>query len=438
MDNNKIYSSAFVLVTSLFFTWGFLTVLVDSPISRFREIFTLSYFESGLVQFAFFGAYFLLSIPAGFILTRIGYQKGIILGLTTMAIGCFLFYPAASFRNFGIFMLGYFVLAGGMTILQVAANPYVAALGSEETSSSRLILSQAFNSLGTALAPSVGAIYFLSDKILSKEEIELLDLESREIYYLSEASAVQGPFIFFGCFLLAIAIVFFFIKLPSLMPKKESGTYLDAINQKNLIYGVIGIFFYVGAEVTIGSYLVNYFLDMNLVDSIKNNSIMNSIATFFKHDIFVLLDNGDYKYSNKAVFGLFVTFYWSGAMVGRFIGSYLTKIFQAGRVLSFFALVAIFLIFLSAISNGLISMWSILAIGLFNSIMFPTIFTLSLNGLGNLKPKGSGLLCTGIVGGAIIPPLYGLLTDFMGFKFSLIVLSLCYLYIANFGRMNSN
>ena len=438
MNNNKTYINAFALVTSLFFTWGFLTVLVDSPISRFREIFTLSYFESGLVQFAFFGAYFLLSIPAGFILTRIGYQKGIILGLTTMAVGCFLFYPAASFRTFGIFMLGYFVLAGGMTILQVAANPYVAALGSEETSSSRLILSQAFNSLGTALAPSVGAIYFLSDKILSKEEIELLDLESREIYYMSEASAVQGPFIFFGCFLLAIAIVFLFIKLPSLMPKKESGTYLDAINQKNLIYGVIGIFFYVGAEVTIGSYLVNYFLDMNLVDSIKNNSIMYSIATFFKHDIFVLLNNGDYKYSNKAVFGLFVTFYWSGAMVGRFIGSYLTKIFQAGRVLSFFALINIFLIFLSAISNGLISMWSILAIGLFNSIMFPTIFTLSLNGLGNLKPKGSGLLCTGIVGGAIIPPLYGLLTDFMGFKFSLIVLSLCYLYIANFGRINSN
>ena len=438
MGSNKTYINAFVLVTSLFFIWGFLTVLVDSPISRFREIFTLSYFESGLVQFAFFGAYFLLSIPAGFILTRIGYQKGIILGLTTMAAGCFLFYPAASFRTFGIFMLGYFVLAGGMTILQVAANPYVAALGSEKTSSSRLILSQAFNSLGTALAPSVGAIYFLSDKILSKEEIKLLDLESREIYYLSEASAVQGPFIFFGCFLLAIAIVFLFIKLPSLMPKKESGTYLDAINQKNLIYGVIGIFFYVGAEVTIGSYLVNYFLDMNLVDSIKNNSIMYSIATFFKHDIFVLLDNGDYKYSNKAIFGLFVTFYWSGAMVGRFIGSYLTKIFQAGRVLSLFALIAIFLIFLSAISNGLISMWSILAIGLFNSIMFPTIFTLSLNGLGNLKPKGSGLLCTGIVGGAIIPPLYGLLTDFMGFKFSLIVLSLCYLYIANFGRINSN
>ena len=214
MGSNKTYINAFVLVTSLFFIWGFLTVLVDSPISRFREIFTLSYFESGLVQFAFFGAYFLLSIPAGFILTRIGYQKGIILGLTTMAVGCFLFYPAASFRTFGIFMLGYFVLAGGMTILQVAANPYVAALGSEETSSSRLILSQAFNSLGTALAPSVGAIYFLSDKILSKEEIELLDLESREIYYLSEASAVQGPFIFFGCFLLAIALVFFFIKLP--------------------------------------------------------------------------------------------------------------------------------------------------------------------------------------------------------------------------------
>ena len=201
MNNNKTYRNAFILVTTLFFTWGFLTVLVDSPISRFREIFTLSYFESGLVQFAFFGAYFLLSIPAGYLLTRIGYQKGIILGLLTMAIGCFLFYPAASLRMFSLFMLGYFVLAGGMTILQVAANPYVAALGSEETSSSRLILSQAFNSLGTAIAPSVGAIYFLSDKILSKEEIDLLDAKSKDLYYIGEASAVQGPFIFFWMFL---------------------------------------------------------------------------------------------------------------------------------------------------------------------------------------------------------------------------------------------
>ena len=438
MNNDKTYRNAFILVTTLFFTWGFLTVLVDSPISRFREIFTLSYFESGLVQFAFFGAYFLLSIPAGYILTRIGYQKGIILGLVTMAIGCFLFYPAASLRMFGLFMLGYFILAGGMTILQVAANPYVAALGSEETSSSRLILSQAFNSLGTAIAPSIGAIYFLSDKILSKEEIDLLDTKSRDLYFIGEASAVQGPFIFFGCFLIAIAMVFFFIKLPSLMAEKEGGTFLYAITQKNLIYGVFGIFFYVGAEVAIGSYLVNYFLDMNLVESIQNNSIMNSIATFFKQDIFIKLDNGEYKYSSKAVFGLFVTFYWSGAMFGRFVGSYLTKIFQAGKVLSSFALAAILLILLSAFSNGLISMWSILAVGLFNSIMFPTIFTLSLSGLGNLKPKGSGLLCTGIVGGAIIPPLYGLLTDFMGFKIALVILSLCYLYIANFGRINSN
>ena len=436
-NNNKAYRNAFILVTTLFFTWGFLTVLVDSPISRFREIFTLSYFESGLVQFAFFGAYFLLSIPAGYILTRIGYQKGIILGLVTMAMGCFIFYPAASFRMFGIFMLGYFILAGGMTILQVAANPYVAALGSEETSSSRLILSQAFNSLGTAIAPSVGAIYFLSDKIMSSKEISLLDEKSKELYYANEASAVQGPFIFFGSFLIAIAVTFFFIKLPSLMPEKENGSYLEALKKKNLIYGVFGIFFYVGAEVSIGSYLVNYFLDMNLVESIQNNSIMNSIATFFKEDIFLKLDNGDYKYSSKAVFGLFVTFYWSGAMIGRFAGSYLTKIFNAGKVLSIFAISAVAMILISAITNGLLSMCSILAVGLFNSIMFPTIFTLSLNGLGDLKPKGSGLLCTGIVGGAIIPPLYGLLTDLMGFKIALIILTLCYLYIANFGRINS-
>ena len=181
MNQKKSYRSAFIVITTLFFLWGFITVLVDSLIPRLRDVFELSYFQAGLVQFAFFGAFFLLSIPAGFILTKIGYKKGIILGLSAMAVGCLLFYPASSYRIFGIFLFGYFTLAGGITILQVAANPYVALLGSEEGASSRLNLSQAFNSLGTAIAPLVGASFLLSDTIKTSEEINAMSESSQRV-----------------------------------------------------------------------------------------------------------------------------------------------------------------------------------------------------------------------------------------------------------------
>ena len=214
MNQKKSYRSSFILLTVLFFLWGFITVLVDSLIPRLRELFTLTYFQAGLVQFAFFGAYFLLSVPASYLLSKIGYKNGIILGLITMAVGCVLFYPAASYRVFGIFMLAYFILAGGITILQVAANPYVAVLGSEDGASSRLNLSQAFNSLGTAIAPAIGALFILSDKIKTKEEIDLLIGPAREQYLNTEASAVQTPFIGLAVFIVCIALFFVFIKLP--------------------------------------------------------------------------------------------------------------------------------------------------------------------------------------------------------------------------------
>ena len=212
MSQKKSYQSSFILVTILFFLWGFITVLVDSLIPRLRELFTLSYFQAGMVQFAFFGAYFLLSLPASYILSKIGYKRGIILGLFTMALGCLLFYPAASYRYFGIFMLAYFILAGGMTILQVAANPYVAVLGSEDGASSRLNLSQAFNSLGTAIAPAIGALFILSDTIKTEGEIESLTSIAKETYLANEASAVQMPFLGLAIFTLLIAGIFFFAK----------------------------------------------------------------------------------------------------------------------------------------------------------------------------------------------------------------------------------
>lgn len=429
MNQQKSYTSSFILLTVLFFLWGFITVLVDSLIPRLRELFTLTYFQAGLVQFAFFGAYFLLSIPASYILSKIGYKKGIILGLLTMATGCLLFYPAASYRVFGIFMLAYFILAGGMTILQVAANPFVAVLGSEAGASSRLNLSQAFNSLGTAIAPAVGALFILSDTIKTKDEIAALSETAKETYLASEASAVQTPFLGLALFIGLIALIFLFAKLPTLMSETSTGTYSQALKNKNLMFGVLGIFFYVGAEVAIGSYLVNYFLDMNLVTVIKENGLMKSIAEG-------ILNSGITDSDNKAIVGVFVTFYWSGAMIGRFVGSYLTKIMKPGKVLGIFATCAILLILISISTTGLISMWSILAVGLFNSIMFPTIFTISIDGLGELKPKASGLLCTAIVGGAIIPPVYGFFTDLVGFKTALVFIIACYAYILFFGYRN--
>lgn len=429
MTNQKSYRSSFILLTLLFFLWGFITVLVDSLIPRLRELFTLTYFQAGLVQFAFFGAYFLLSIPASYILSKIGYKRGIILGLLTMGFGCLLFYPAASYRVFGVFMIAYFILAGGMTILQVAANPFVAVLGSEEGASSRLNLSQGFNSLGTAIAPAVGALFILSDTIKSKDEIALMSQTAKETYLASEASAVQMPFLGLALFIGFIAVIFLFSKLPKMISETSTGTYNEAFKNKKLMQGVLGIFFYVGAEVAIGSYLVNYFLDMNLVSVITENGFMKSIAE-------TILNSGIIENDLKAVVGVFVTFYWSGAMIGRFAGAYLTKIIKPGKVLALFSTIGITLIFISISTNGLVSMWSILAVGLFNSIMFPTIFTLAIEGIGHLKPKASGLLCTAIVGGAIIPPSFGYLTDQIGFKKALLFIILCYVYIVWYGYKN--
>ncbi len=407
--------------------WGFITVLVDSLIPRLKEVFELSFFQAGLVQFAFFMAYGLLSIPSGFILSKIGYKKGILLGLGVMGIGCLLFYPAASYRMFSVFLLGYFILAGGMTVLQVAANPYVAVLGSEETASSRLNLSQAFNSLGTAIAPAIGAMLILSDSIKTSAEIDQLLPAEKETYLIGEASAVQVPFLALAGSLILLAIIVSFIKLPNILSKKTTGGYGKALQHKILKLGAVGIFLYVGAEVAIGSYLVSYFLDMGMPEMIKNNAFMASISES-------ILQQDLSKVDNKAIVGAFVMFYWTGAMIGRFIGAYLTKILRASKVLAAFATIAITLLLVSMFTNGFVAMWAILLVGLFNSIMFPTIFSLSLTGLGDYKPQASGILCTAIVGGAIIPPLYGFFTDQFNFKSALFLMITCYAYIYFFAK----
>ncbi|NGM65779.1 sugar MFS transporter [Sphingobacterium sp. SGR-19] len=429
MNQQRSYRTAFIFLTILFFLWGFITVLVDSLIPRLREVFTLSYFQAGMVQFAFFGAYFLLSIPSGYILSKIGYKKGIILGLATMAAGCLLFYPAASYRIFGIFMLGYFILAAGITILQVAANPYVTILGPAKSASSRLNLSQAFNSVGTAIAPAIGALFILGDKVLSSEEIQALDPAAQKTYYIAEASAVQTPFLGIAAFIAVIALVFAFVKLPKVGADESSNDYGRVLRNKNLVLGAIAIFFYVGCEVALGSYMVNYFLQLDLAPIIRENGFMQTISGW-------LLASRVTHSSDMALVGVFVSFYWTGAMIGRFIGSYLTNIIKPSVVLSFFAMGAILMLIISNVSVGLLAMWTIIGVGLFNSIMFPTIFSLALEGLGDDKPQGSGVLCTMIVGGAIIAPAFGFLVDSFNFSIALIFIMCCYGYILFYGFYN--
>ena len=434
MSSNKSYRSALIFLTTLFFLWGFITVLVDSLVPRLKDVFEMSYAKTVLVQFAFFTAFFVVSVPAGTLLSKIGYRKGIVLGLIIMALGCLLFYPAAEYRNFNIFLIGYFTLAGGITVLQVAANPYVALLGSEEDASSRLNLSQAFNSLGTTIAPIVGALFLLSDSVKTSEEINLLtDLEKIN-YYSAEAATVQTPFLLIAIFIGILAVVFAFIKLPKVMQESPKGGYLSLLRNKLMLMGALGIFVYVGAEVSIGSFLVNYFDDMNLAVIVAENDTMMNIANTIASTFNKSFSNSD----PKSLLGIFIIFYWGGAMIGRFVGAYLTKIIAPGKVLSIFALLAIVMIAISINTHGLISMWSILAVGLFNSIMFPTIFTLTLEGLGELKAQASGLLCMAIVGGAIIPFVFGGLIDSFGFKTAFILTMICYGYILYYGKLKSS
>lgn len=437
MTKNNQYLVPFIVVTTLFFMWGFITVLVDALVPRLRDVFELTYFQSGIVQFAFFTAYAVFSIPGGVLISKIGYKKGAVVGLFMMSAACLLFYPAAEFRVFAIFLLAMFVLAGGITILQVAANPYVAALGPEETASSRLNLAQAFNSLGTTIAPLISAAFILSNSVLSSSEINVLSESERLSYYASEASAVQGPFIVLAFVLIGLALAFSAFKLPKILEGEDqkTGSYKVALKKKHLTFGALGIFVYVGAEVSIGSYLVNYFLSLDIVSMVENSSLMKAIAEILS---VVSFSNVDVTNMNPAqLAGTFVFFYWGGAMIGRFLGSALLQKFEAGELLAVYAAVNITLLLISMMSNGYLAMWSILCIGLFNSIMFPNIFTLSIKKLGVHTAQGSGILCTAIVGGAFIPPIYGSIADSFGLQTALIFIAFCYGYILWYGKTGS-
>lgn len=409
-DTGRNYTAPLVVLTSLFFMWGFLTCLNDIIIPHFKAAFELSYAKAMLVQFAFFTAYFVVSMPAGWVVGRFGYKPGIVTGLMVAAAGCFLFFPAAAVRSYPMFLGALFILASGITLLQVAANPYVAVLGPPETASARLTMTQAFNSLATTVAPIFGGAVILSYPAKAPEVVAALPLAEREAYRMAEAQAVQYPYIGLGLTLLVIAIVFARFKLPTIVSSPlgdvavESGS---AWQYRHLVLGAIGIFAYVGGEVAIGSFLVNYLKEPH-------------IAAL-----------------SEAQAATFVSYYWGGAMVGRFVGMFTLRAWKPSRVLMVHAIVVVALVATTMSTTGQVAMVSVLAVGLFNSIMFPAIFTLALHGLGRHTSSGSGILCMAIVGGAIIPFVQGLMADRIGVQMSFFVPALCYGYVVWYGWRGS-
>lgn len=438
MSKKKLCTKAFIFVAILFFLFGGLTVLVQLLLPHLRDVFGLNYTHTGLIVFFFFLPYLLFSIPAGYILTRTGYQRGIILGLALIALGALLFHPAADERSFSLFMAAIFVLGSGITFLQVAINPYVAVLGSETTTPSRLTFSQAFNALGTTFAPIAAAVYLLKDEVKNAAEINHLDYIDRSIYFQTEALAIQIPSLYIALGAIILALIFSVTKLPYVNLtteeeiNKESCLYL--LKKSSLLLGAIGIFVYVGAEVVIGSFAVNYFVEINIAKEILESPTMSTLLIGLGKVLGSDLTSAD----PKAIVAIFLTFYWGNAMIGRFIGAYLTKVFAPAKVLMLSSSIVILLILISINADGLLSMWSLLFIGLFNSIMFPTIFALSSEGLGEIKTQASAILCTMIVGGGFIPLLYGFFTDYVGFRMAFFILILCYGYILFFGFYKTN
>ena len=431
MTNGQRFRGAFITVTSLFFMWGFITVLVDALIPRLKDVFELTYLQAGLVQFAWFTAYGIISIPGVRLIKRLGYKNGILIGLSLAAIGCLIFYPAASTRLFALFLLALFVVASGITILQVAANPYISVLGPEEGASSRLNLAQAFNSLGTTIAPIISATYLLSDTVKSGTEQAALAPDALEAYRSAEAGAVQVPFVLLALAFLLLAGVIWRIALPRILEDRGGSerSLSDVFSNGRLRAGALGIFVYVGAEVALGSYMVNYGLNLNVHELMQSSPLLERLAGLAA----AIKGQSVSDMDPKGKLGVLLTFYWGGAMVGRFIGAALMQKIRPGLMLGLFATLAVAMVISSASISGLAALLLLLGVGLCNSIMFPTIFTLGIEQLGDAKPQGSGILCTAIVGGAIIPPAFGALVDASGFGLALLLPAVCYAYIAGFG-----
>ncbi len=409
MSRSHLSSTAAIAVVSLiFFTWGGLTSLNDVLIPHLKAVFEMGYARTMLIQFTFFGAYFLMSLPSGEVVSRIGYKASIVVGLVVAAVGAAMFYPAARLPSYPLFLTALFVLASGITLLQVAANPYIALLGRPETAHSRLNLAQALNSLGTTLFPWLIGPLILAGAVLGADELASMGASEQLAYRVTQAQSVQVPYLMLAGGLLLLAVFVLAMRLPSLREADHHASerqhrFADALRHGHLRWGVLAIFVYVGAEVSIGSFLINY------------------------------ISQADTGGLTEVSAARYLAVYWGGAMVGRFIGAGLLTRVDARRLLAAFAGVAMLLLATTMATRDGIAMWSVLTIGLFNSIMFPTIFTIAIERLGPLTSKASSLLVMGIVGGALVPLLQGWLADRIGVQPSFVVPLVCYAYIVWYG-----
>jgi FHS family L-fucose permease-like MFS transporter len=392
------YQVALSSLAFLFFIIGFITCLNDILIPHLKNVFDLTYAQASLIQFCFFGAYFVASVPAGWLVKVIGYKSSIVVGLLLSSAGCVLFYPASALQTYPLFLFALFVLATGFTLLQVAMNPYVTILGPESKAASRLTLTQAFNSLGTAIAPFFGSLLILSGTTA---------LVGSPEYKIQEAESVQIPYLVLSALLILVAILFTRLRLPQMSVSSDAKVSLNTkepiLKERHLLFGIIAIFAYVGGEVSLGSYLVSFMQQPE-------------IAGLQEHDA-----------------GKLLSYYWGGAMVGRFVGAIVMKKVAASVVLSFNAIAAFVLVSVGIFNYGDVAMWALLSVGLFNSIMFPTIFSLAVRGLGSNTSRASGFLCAAIVGGAIVPVIQGVLADYIDLHWSFLVPLCCYLYIIYYG-----
>lgn len=395
-----------VFVFALFFVFGGITSLNDVIIPKLKDLFTLGYAQALLVQSAFFAAYAIVSFPASAIVRRLGYMRSAALGLLTMMAGCLLFIPASASATFSVFLIALFVLAAGVTMVQVVANPLISLLGPAHSSASRLTFAQAFNSLGTTIFPYVGSIIILGS--LASVDASALTGAALGAYRAAETKVIVYTYLGLAA---ALAVVAFFVwirrnRLAETPPESVRPSHaLGLLKHRRFGFGACCIFLYVGAEVSIGSFIVNYLMQPGVMGLAEQDA------------------------------GKHVPLYWGGAMVGRFIGSALLRLISPTKVLAAAATGAVALLLISGNSVGPASGWALLAIGLMNAIMFPTIFSLACEGLGKRAPEGSGIICMAIVGGAIIPPLTGHMADLVGLHAALTVPALCYVLIGFYGAL---
>jgi len=397
----------FILITSLFFLWAFGVNLNDILIPHLKRAFGLTDFQSSFIQVAFFGGYFLAAFPAGRVMEKIGYKKGILGGLFLCAVGALLFLPASASRLYGFFLFALFVMACGQSFLEVAANPYVTILGPVASAERRLNFAQSFNAVGAMLSPIVGRTFILTGVEYAPAQIAAMSATQLDAYRTAEASAVKGPYVIIAGIFIIVAILIQFAHLPDVQDAAgENGnaeTHSGSIlSHAHLVKGVIAQFFYVGAQVGVASFVIRY----------AQFSVPGTLA---KTAAWYLL------------------LHQTGFMIGRFVGSGMMKRIAAPRLLSVFAAASLVCAAVAVLASGLIPVWAVVLIGFFHSIMFPTIFALSIKNLGPLTKRGSSLLVMAIIGGAFFPAIMGRISDASSIQRAFIVPLLCYVFILYFG-----